>query len=103
MTKTSNTQELIGSNMLVREDEGLLTAEVNGELIGMSVEQGTCYGFNGVGTRIWELLAEPRSIDDLCAQLLSEFEVDADRCKEEVVALLEELRAEGLVRATAAE
>lgn len=103
MTKTSNTSELIGSNMLVREDEGLLTAEVNGELIGISVEQGTCYGFNGVGSRIWALLAEPRSLDDLCALLLAEFEVDAERCRAEVVALLEELRAEGLVRATAAE
>lgn len=103
MTTTSNPSELIGSNVLVRADEGLLTAEVNGELIGMSVEQGTCYGFNGVGTRIWDLLAEPRSLDDLCAQLLTEFEVDADRCKAEVIALLEELRAEGLVRATDAE
>ena len=103
MTKASNTSELIGSHILVRADEDLLTAEVNGELIGMSVERGTCYGLNGVGTRIWALLAEPRSLDDLCEQLLSEFEVDADQCRAEVVALLEELRAEGLVRATDAE
>jgi hypothetical protein len=103
MMKTSSARELNGSDVLVRQDDGLLTAEVNGELIGMSVEQGSCYGFNGVGTRIWALLAEPRSLDDLCAQLLTEFDVDADRCRTEVVALLEELRAEGLVRATGAE
>jgi hypothetical protein len=58
---------------LIRNDDELLTTVVDGELIGMSVEQGACYGLNGVGTRIWELLAEPRSIDSLCEQLVQEY------------------------------
>lgn len=86
-----------GEDILVRNDEELLTTEVDGELVGMSVEQGTCYGLNGVGTRIWSLLAEPRSIDSLCEELMHEYEVAGDRCREEVIALLEELRSEGLV------
>ena len=87
--------ELAG-DAIVERNEGLLTAEVDGELMAMSIEQGNCYGLNAVGTRIWALLAEPRSIDDLCALLLDEYEVDAAQCRDEVVGLLEELRAEGL-------
>ena len=87
--------DLAGDSVVMRCD-GLLTAEVDGELMAMSIDRGTCYGLNGVGTRIWALLAEPRTIDDLCASLLREYEVDAAQCRSEVIDLLEELRAEGL-------
>jgi hypothetical protein len=98
----SSDGSLAGSDILVRNDAELLTTLVDGELIGMSVERGACYGLNGVGTRVWELLAEPRSIADLCDQLTSEYEVDADQCLREVLDLVEELRSEGLVTVSAA-
>jgi hypothetical protein len=91
----SNT--LTGTDVVVRNDEGLLTTVVDDELIGMSVEQGACYGLNGVGTRIWDLLAEPRSVDSLCDELTREYAVEREQCFAEVVGLLEELRSEGLL------
>ena len=92
MTKMND----LAGDAIVERNEGLLTAEVDGELMAMSIEQGNCYGLNAVGTRIWALLAEPRTLDELCAQLLSEYEVDAAQCRDEVISLVEELRAEGL-------
>lgn len=89
-------QSLPGDAIVV-QNPGLLTTEVDGELMAMSVENGTCYGLNGVGTRIWALIAEPRSIDSLCQQLLGEFDVDEERCRREVGELIEELRAEGML------
>src|SRR3954470_22905309 len=86
----------ISGGTLFARNESLLTAEVDGELMAMSIEQGNCYGLNAVGTRIWALLAEPRTLDALCDQLLSEYDVDAAQCRAEVIRLLEELRAEGL-------
>ncbi|RYY47868.1 MAG: PqqD family protein [Sphingomonadales bacterium] len=85
------------SDMFVRNDDALVSAEVDGELVGLSVEKGVCYGLNAVGTRIWALLETPRSLDDLCAQLTDIFDVEPERCEREVVALLGELRSEGLV------
>ena len=87
--------ELSAASIVVR-NEGLLSAEVDGELMAMSVERGMCYGLNAIGTRIWTLIAEPRSISDLCAQLRQEFDVQEEECWRDVVDLLEELRAEGL-------
>jgi hypothetical protein len=91
----SKKKGLAGDSVVVR-NEGLLTAEVDGELMAMSVEKGSCYGLNGVGTRIWALIAEARTIDAICASLLSEYEVDAAQCRSEVIDLLEALCAEGL-------
>lgn len=90
-------RNLTGADIVVRSDGGLLTTVVDDELIGMSVEQGACYGLNGVGTRIWDLLAEPRSVDSLCDELMREYAVERERCFPEVVELLEELRSEGLL------
>ena len=87
--------DLSADSIVVRND-GLLSAEVDGELMAMSVERGMCYGLNAVGTRIWALIAEPRSIGDLCAQLRQEFDVEEEECWRDVVDLLEELRDEDL-------
>lgn len=100
-SKVSSGERLTGAAVLVRNDAELLTTVVDGELIGMSVEQGACYGLNAVGTRIWELLAEPRSIDSLCDQLTSEYDVEAGDCLSDVLDLAENLRAEGLVTVSA--
>ena len=88
---------LTGADIVVRNDDGLLTTVVDDELIGMSVEQGACYGLNRVGTLIWDLLAQPRSIDSLCDELTEEYAVEREQCLAEVVDLLEELRSEGLL------
>jgi len=89
--------EFRNSDVFVRNDAALVSAEVDGELVGLSVEKGVCYGLNAVGTRIWALLETPRSLGDLCAQLTDAFDVEPERCEREVVALLAELRSEGLV------
>jgi hypothetical protein len=88
---------ILAGDAIVVRDDALLTTEVDGELMAMSVELGTCYGLNAVGTRIWALIADPRTVDSLCEQLLREYDVEETLCRRELVDLLEALRAEGLV------
>jgi hypothetical protein len=88
-------QTLTGDAMVVR-NEGLMTAEVEGEVVAMGLD-GSCYGLRGVGARIWALIAEPRSVDSLCDQLLREYDVEEEVCRREVFDLLEDLRSGQLV------
>ena len=88
---------LSGTEVVVRNERGLLSAEVDEALIGMSIEQGACYGFNKVGTRIWALLAEPIAINTICEQLLREYDVEEARCRTEVIELLSRLRHQNLL------
>jgi hypothetical protein len=91
------TRNLIATDVLVRNDADLLTTVVDGELIGMSVERGACYGLNGVGTRIWDLLAQPHTIDSLCRELASDYDVEPEQCRREVLPYLQRLHDEGLL------
>ena len=88
------------SDNLVKRSDGVIDAEIDNEIVVLSIAQGTCYGLNRVGSRIWNLLAKPSRIGDLCTTLLREYEIDASVCEREVLDLLEELRAEGLITLT---
>ena len=82
---------------LIRRKGELLEAEVDDELVGLHVDKGTCYGFNATATRIWALLAEPKTLDQLCDALREEFDIDRSTCEPQVIALLRELETDGLV------
>jgi hypothetical protein len=81
---------------LVRSDEPL-TALVDGDTVMFSAKHGAYFGLDEVGTRIWDLLEQPRSLEDVCATLCSEFDVDAATCRRDVSALVEEMRRASLV------
>lgn len=82
----------------VVRSEQPLTAMVGREVVMLAPNQGAYFGLNEVGTRVWELLERPRSIDEVCSVLQDEFEVDAETCRREVLALLDQLREASLVR-----
>ena len=42
---------------VVARRDGFVEAEIDDEIVALSIEHGTCYGLNRVGSRIWNLLA----------------------------------------------
>lgn len=89
------------SSMVCRA-EGLLAATVGEELLMMSPAAGKYFNLNEVGTRIWELLAQPTTVEALVAALTSEYDVDTDTAREQVLEFLAALRERGLLAEGAA-
>lgn len=87
----------MAEDLMVARVGELLEAEVDGELVALHVEKGTCYGFNGTATRIWGLIEQPKRLSEIKAELIEEFDVDPATCEAELRALLDELAADGLV------
>ncbi|WP_326524326.1 PqqD family protein [Sphingomonas sp.] len=87
----------MGADRIASRREGLIEAEVDGELLGLHIDNGYCYGFNPTATRIWALIETPRTVTQLCETLSEEFEVTPADARPDVEALLEELQREGLV------
>ena len=87
----------LDTNTVVACRHGLIGAEIDGEIVALSIERGICYGMNKVASHIWNLVAKPIRISDLCATLVAAYKVDPDVCESQVLDLLEELRAEGLI------
>ena len=85
-------RESLSAQSIVVRNVALMDAEIDGEVVALNVDRGTCHGLNKVGSRIWKMLAEPRRVSDVCASLVSEYEVDDETCERQVLDLLDGLR-----------
>lgn len=80
----------------------MIETEVDGELVALHIDNGTCYGFNSNATRIWTMIEQPRHVSELRDELMREFDVDEATCQAQLKDLLDELAADGLVEITPA-
>jgi hypothetical protein len=78
-----------------------VSTELDGEAVILNLADGVYYGLDGVGARIWELLASPRTAGELRDDIVSRYEVDADTAWRDLADLLGELARRRLVEITA--
>jgi hypothetical protein len=81
----------------VRRSEDQIAAPVDDEIIILSVERGSYFGLDDIGSDIWERLATPMRVDALCDALAAEYDADRATIERDVLALLDKLAAAGLV------
>ena len=74
-----------------------ISCDLAGEAAILNIKSGTYYGLDPVGARIWKLIQQPRSADEVRQALLDEYEVEPERCERDLLVLLEKLLAEGLI------
>ena len=82
---------------ILKQKQDILTADLVDELVLMSIDNSAYYGMNKVSKRIWELLAEPRVVSDVCHILLTEFDITFDVCQKEVLTFIRHLAEAQLV------
>lgn len=92
-----NSDTLTTSTTAVAAD-GALSTTMDGETVILHRDAGKYYGLNEVGTFVWELLQEPRSVDELCQEVVTAYDVDRDRCRSDIQELLVNLAEEDLAR-----
>jgi Coenzyme PQQ synthesis protein D (PqqD) len=71
--------------------------EVEGEIVAVENDEGVYLATNGSGALLWRMLADGASIDELCAELASEFGLGRELAMTHVQAFLTELDARNLL------
>ena len=74
-----------------------ISCDLAGEAAVLNIKSGVYYGLDAVGARIWKLIQQPRSVEEVREALVGEYEVESERCESDVLALLEKLLDEGLI------
>ncbi|MFA5353228.1 MAG: PqqD family peptide modification chaperone [Thermodesulfovibrionales bacterium] len=74
-----------------------VSADLAGEVVILSIEKGVYYGLNEVAARIWSLIQEPKRVADISEIILSEYEVEHEKCRHDIKDLLHLLHNEGLI------
>lgn len=79
---------------LVRKVPGQASRNVNGEAVIVLTERRQLHRLNAVGTRIWEC-CDQRSVADIVAVVVDEFEVEESVAAQDVCEFLENLQQLG--------
>lgn len=88
---------MVNLDTTIVRNTDLMAVPMDGDLVMMSISQGTYYGINPVGGRIWSLLEQPASVASLCNTIVSEFEVSKEQCQQDVLQFVEQMLKAGVV------
>lgn len=75
-----------------------LSSNLGGEEVILDLSSGTYYGLDEVGARIWTLIGEPSTIQDVCDQLIAEYNAEQSVIERDALRFLEKLDDEGLIQ-----
>ena len=77
----------------------VMARKVGDETVILDLANGTYYGLDPVGTRIWQLMAEGQTLVQVCEVMLAEYEVTREDIERDVRALVQTLLERQLVSA----
>ena len=80
--------------------DDVLFRELDGEGVLLNLKTGTYFGLNPVATRMWQLIAERRSLASVLDALLLEYTVDRAVLETDLLDLGRQLCAKGLADVT---
>lgn len=81
----------------VRIMPDVLYQEMGGETVLLNLANESYFGLDEIGTRVWQVLSETQSADDVVARLIDEYDVPREQLCADVAKLIAELAAAGLV------
>jgi Coenzyme PQQ synthesis protein D (PqqD) len=84
-------------SVIARNDE-LPSAPIDDEIVFLNAAIDSYVALDEIGRRIWDLLERPQPIADLVSELEMEYSGSSDTIASDVIAFLEELEGEGMVR-----
>jgi coenzyme PQQ synthesis protein D (PqqD) len=63
----------------------------------LNLKNSVYYGMNPVGATVWNLLKQPKTVAEIRDAIVEEYEVEEERCEQDLFTLLEEMRSQGLI------
>ena len=71
-----------------------------GQVALLHLGTGQYHALNEVGTRIWELLENPATLEEICDVLTCEYDIEHEDCASEARGFLESLEKAQLIEIT---
>ena len=89
-------------NQTITPSPEVISQEVSGETVLLDLDSEHYFGLDEIGTRIWQLIKESGDLRIIYGTLLEEYEVEEERLRADLDALLGEITDLGLVTMRAA-
>ena len=84
---------------LIRRNPGAISSDLDGEVVILDMESGKYHGLDTTGTKIWELLENQISLNEIVLQLMTKYSVEREQCTTDVKEFIYQMMDSGLVEA----
>ncbi len=74
-----------------------VSSSLDEESVILNLKSGVYYGLNSVGTRIWDMIQSPKTLAEIQETIVAEYDVEPERCGNEVMDIFKELKTAGLI------
>ena len=91
-------KSVITLESVVSSVPNVLSSDIDGETMIMSIENGNYYGLDDIASVIWKMMASPVRIAEIVEELLPRFEVEREKCERDVLHLIAGLAQQSIVR-----
>lgn len=71
--------------------------DLSEEVVILDLSSGVYFGLEGVGSVMWHLIQEPKTVSQVVDRLLSEYDISRAECEAKTIGFLEELAKLGLI------
>ncbi len=88
---------MITEDAIIAASTSIETAELDGEAVLLDINTGLYYGLSSVGARIMAILTEPTRVRAIVEQLQSEYDVELDRLRSDILQFLGDMEDRKLI------
>ena len=82
---------------IVKRSTQQVACNLNDEVALLHLDSALYFGLQGVGAQIWTGLEAPRSVADICNDIVRDFDVGPADCRNDVMKFLSSLQEAGLI------
>ena len=75
----------------------VMIVDLSDEAVILNTDNWVYYGLNGMGYGIWNMIQEPKRIDELKSMITREYDVESEVCEQDLFAFIREMESQGLV------
>ncbi len=83
---------------IIRRKDEIISGDVDGETVMMSIEGGNYHSLNETGSRIWDLLENSSTVGRIIDALKDEYETEPEVITREAYRFLEQLLERGIIQ-----
>jgi myo-inositol-1-phosphate synthase len=84
-------------NDSIKKNPDIACSKLDDEEVLLNVETGDYYTLNNTGSVLWEMLDSAKNVSELVDSFAKRYALDKDKAEVDVLRLLNDLAAEGLV------
>jgi len=96
MDSSVSARRLSGSSTVVAGQQQV-SCDMNGDVVILSLKDGVYYELESVGARVWKLIQNGTTINEVRDIISEEYDVERERCEDDLQELFQDMAAKGLI------